>query len=113
MKTLVIALSIVTAALGSALAQTDPNAPTGPFNPNPPAQIVGQQMPITCAPPANGAGNGAGTTAPGAAAGQAPGTQADKQASAAKDQPAAGAGCAAQDHPVGGSTPAPANPPHP
>ena len=111
MKTLFIALSIMTATLGSAFAQTDPNAPTGPNNPNPPAQIVGQQMP--CAPSATVASNGAGTPVPGASAGQAPGTQTDKQASAAKDQAAAGIGCAGPDHPASGSTPAPATAPRP
>lgn len=113
MKAFFIALSIVTVTLGSARAQTDPNAPTGPFNPNPPAQIVGQQTPIACAPPANGTSNAAGATAPSGSAAQAPGAQTGKQANAAKDQPAAGAGCAGQDHPGGGSTPSPANPPRP
>lgn len=111
MKTLVVALSIMTVTLGSALAQTDPNAPTGPNNPNPPAQIVGQQMP--CAPSANGTSNGASAITPGVAAGQAPRTQTDRPAIAAKDQATAGIGCAGTDHPGGGSTPAPANPPRP
>lgn len=114
MKRFAIALSIGILTVGTAaFAQTDPNAPTGPNNPNPPAQLTGSQAPLPCNPAANAASNSAGMTAPGAMTTPAQGTQGDRQTSAAKGQAAAGAGCAAPDHPVGGSAPAPANGPHP
>ena len=115
MKPFFIGLSIVAMTMSTALAQTDPNAPTGPFNPNPPAQFAGQQVPLPCGLAANQSSNSASTPSPTASAGQPqrPTTEGDRQAGAAKDNPSAGAGCAGQDHPGGGSSPAPANAPHP
>ena len=107
MKAFVTGLSIATVIVGTALAQTDPNAPTGPYNPNPPAQFAGQQVPLPCDLAANGASNKSGATSPGASAGPQAG-QTGQQDSAAKDKLTAGAGCAGQDRPAGGSAPAPA-----
>jgi hypothetical protein len=114
MKRFAIGLSIATMMLGTAaLAQTDPNTPTGPNNPNPPSQLTGSQAPPPCGPAANAASNSAGATAPTGSAGQPQVAQGDRQTSEPKDKPAAGAGCAGQDHPAGESSPAPANAPHP
>jgi len=115
MKSFAIGLSIVIVTLGTAFADvTNPNAPTGPYNPDPPAQATGLQAPAPCSPAANIASNGTGATPPTASAGQPQATQGDRQqTSAAKDKPLAAAGCAGQDHPAGGSAPAPANPSHP
>ena len=106
MKAFVIGLSMAIVTLGTAVAQTDPNAPTGPFNPNPPAQFAGQQVPLPC-DVAAGVNTQSGATAPGAStAPQAP--QAGQQDSAAKDKMAAGTACAGQDRPASGSAPSPA-----
>ena len=106
MKALVIGLSMAIVIVGTALAQTDPNAPTGPYNPNPPAQFAGQQVPLPC-DLAAGANNKSGAPSPGASTGPQAG-QTGQQDSAAKDKLAAGTGCAGQDRPAGGSAPAPA-----
>jgi len=113
MKPFIIALSIVTVTLGTALAQTDPNAPTGPYNPNPPAQLTGSQAPPPCNLAANGASEGSGTASPTASAEQPQVGKAGQQVGAANGKPVAPAGCAGQDRPAGGSTPGPANPSHP
>jgi hypothetical protein len=114
MKRFAIGLSIAIMTLGTAaLAQTDPNTPTGPTNPNPPSQLTGSQAPPPCGPAANAASNSAGATTPTGSAGQPQVAQGDRRTSEAKDKPAAGAGCAGQDHPAGESSPAPANAPHP
>jgi hypothetical protein len=113
MKQFVLGLSVGLVAFATAaLAQTDPNTPTGPNNPNPPAELTGQASPMPCGPPTNLASNSAGTTSPMAAAGQAQSAQAARQTSEAKDKLSAATGCAGQDHPAGASTPAPGTAPH-
>jgi hypothetical protein len=110
MKSFAIGLLMVTATLSTAFAQTDTNAPTGPNNPNPPAQLTGSQVPPPCGPAAN---VGTGATSPAASAGQPQGAQGVRQTGPAKDKSSAAAGCAGPDHPAGESAPAPANAPHP
>ena len=110
MKSFVLALSMMTLTLGTALAQTDPNTPTGPNNPNPPAQLTGQQAQPPCDPVANNASNGSGAASSMASPAPSP---AGQPSSAATGKMAAGPGCAGQDHPASGSMPAPATVPHP
>jgi hypothetical protein len=114
MKRFAVGLSISTMMMisAAAFAQTDPNTPTGPNNPNPPAELTGQASSMMpCNPAANLASNSA--PSPMAAAGQAAGAQGSQQTNGMNNKSPTAAGCATQDHPAGGSAPKPATAPHP
>lgn len=107
-----LSISTVIVMLGAAaFAQTDPNTPTGPNNPNPPAALTGQQTPMPCGPSL--ASNGTGATAPTTTAAQPQAAQGNRPASEPKDKSSAATGCAGSDHPAGASGSAPASAPHP
>jgi hypothetical protein len=108
-----LSMAIVTVAIGAssmaAFAQSDPNTPTGPNNPNPPPQLTGSLAPTPCGVGANTASNGVPATPPAASPGQPQGAQ----TGTADNKPSTRAGCPAPDHPTGATPPAPAATPHP
>jgi len=114
LKPVAMALAAVVLVAGTAGAQVrDPNAPTGPYSPNPPQNTPDLQPPPPCGSATNLARGQAGTSlARGTVAMQAPGNQ-PKPGAAAPTGALADLQCAAKG-PSGQAVPPPsASGPHP